>query len=265
MSLNTRSNGPLIGGTTSSAEPVTIRTRFETPVRSKLRRAIFAAPGSPSPVTSSPSGGSARASHVPEYPIAVPSSRIRRAPTERARMWRRDPSAWPTIGQSSSWPCFSTASRASPPRFASWSMYSSIGSYTMPVTGIPPSRGLAAVQAARDVVEVLRLPLQPRGLLLELGRLQPHPRGLRADLRGLRPLPELLGQVPRRSGPRHGGREAGLPQKAFRNIRSLSRAASAVSGHERVPTQGFAGVPAGYRPFTQEHTSPCLHLGVCGL
>jgi len=46
MSLKTRSNGPLIGGTTSRAEPVTIRTRFETPVRPKLRAAIFADAGS---------------------------------------------------------------------------------------------------------------------------------------------------------------------------------------------------------------------------
>src|SRR4030065_259354 len=83
------------------------------------------------------------------------------------------------------------APRASPDPLqtpARWSMYASIGSYPMPVTGIPPSRGLAAVQAACEVVEVLCLPLQPRGLLLELGRLQPHPRGLRAALRRLRPL-----------------------------------------------------------------------------
>src|SRR3989304_2977051 len=77
MSLNTRSNGPLIGGTTSSAEPVTIRTRFETPVRSKLRRAIFAVSGSHSTVTSSPSGGGARASHAPGDPIAGPGPAAR--------------------------------------------------------------------------------------------------------------------------------------------------------------------------------------------
>src|SRR5437773_6270641 len=196
MSLKTRSKRPSSRGTMSIADPTSIRTRFATPVRSKFLRAIAAVSGFHSTVTSSPSAGRARASHVPEYPIAVPSSSIRFARTAFARILRSEPSAGPTIGQSSLRPCSSTTWRAASPPFARPSIYASISSNTIP--GIRHLAGVPAIQRGRLVVEGLRPALQSGRLLLELGGLQPHARGLRAELRRLRAILQLPLQIPGR-------------------------------------------------------------------
>src|SRR5256885_5625992 len=144
--------------------------------------------------------------------MAVPSSRIFFARIDFARMWSREPSAGPTIGQSSLRPCSSIACRAASPRFASRSMYASISSNTIP--GMDPLHGAPGVEPFGLVVELLRPPLQARGLLLELGRLQAHARRLRAKLRGLRSVLELLLEVWGRHGSRHGGGN-GAARKGF--------------------------------------------------
>src|SRR3989441_2116413 len=85
MSLKMKSNGPLTSLRISPAFPTRIFTFDPTPVFSRFLRAIVAVSGLCSTVTSSPPFGSARASQVPEYPIAVPNSRIRSARIDRAR------------------------------------------------------------------------------------------------------------------------------------------------------------------------------------
>src|SRR2546426_719125 len=239
MSLKMRSNGPSRRGTISRADPTSIRTRFATPVLSRFRRAIAAVSGFHSTVTSSPAAGSALGSHVPEYPMAVPGSRIFFARIDFARMWRREPSAGPTIGQSSLRPCSSTACRAASPRLASRSMYASISSNTIP--GMGPLRGTPAVDPLRLLVELLRPPLQAGGLLLELRRLQPHARRLRAVLRSLRSVLELPLEVRGRRGSRHGGGN-GDARKGFSPAR-LPREREGVLRGVRVHAELRGGPP----------------------
>src|SRR5207249_926335 len=106
-----------------------VKVSHELSTRSRPRRGAAQSSRScagPSPIarcrSGSPPSPRARASQVPEYPIAVPSSRMRFARRDRARMWRKLPSAAPTIGQPSFRPCFSTVTRAASPRFARPSM-----------------------------------------------------------------------------------------------------------------------------------------------
>ena len=105
--MNARSKGPRSLGSSSSALPLTTSMRSATPASRQYARARSVRERSGSIVTMSPSAGSAVAIQSAEYPVAVPTSTIRRAAVARTSTRSACPMELETIGM------FSAAASAS--------------------------------------------------------------------------------------------------------------------------------------------------------